>query len=78
MGSIWTCVGGFQGVYDMSGNASEWDNSCAGWTGADDSCRIRSSGVHAEHLRCQSVALVGRRSSFAGIRCCADAVGLPK
>jgi formylglycine-generating enzyme required for sulfatase activity len=77
-GAVFTCVGGFPGLYDMSGNAPEWDETCATWEGPDDACRIRSSGALAEQLRCQSVAEYGRRSSYAGIRCCADAVGSPE
>ena len=35
-----TCQGASPGLYDMSGNVAEWEDSCAG-SGASDDCRIR-------------------------------------
>ncbi len=31
VGSIATCVGGFPGIFDMSGNVWEWENACTGY-----------------------------------------------
>lgn len=73
-----TCPGGFPGLYDMSGNAAEWDDCCEGWTGPDDQCRSRASGAYPEQQRCHSVSMFGSRSLYAGIRCCADAVSAPQ
>jgi len=33
------CVGGFPGLYDMTGNAMEWIDSCSGTAAHDDQCR---------------------------------------
>jgi sulfatase modifying factor 1 len=38
---IATCTGGYPGLFDMSGNANEWEDSCDGQTGATDHCRFR-------------------------------------
>ena len=35
------CEGGYSGLYDMSGNVAEWEDSCSGDTGATDSCLTR-------------------------------------
>ena len=35
------CEGGYSGLYDMSGNVAEWEDSCSGDTGAADSCLTR-------------------------------------
>lgn len=35
------CEGGYSGLYDMSGNVSEWEDSCAADTGATDQCLTR-------------------------------------
>ncbi len=35
------CEGGYSGLYDMSGNVAEWEDSCAANGGATDQCLIR-------------------------------------
>jgi len=35
------CVGGYDALYDMSGNVSEWEDSCLGISGASDQCLDR-------------------------------------
>lgn len=35
------CEGGYSGLYDMSGNVSEWEDSCAASAGASDQCAYR-------------------------------------
>ena len=67
----------YSDVYDLSGNAAEWDNSCDG-DGPDDGCRIRGGSFeHNEHgLRCAMARDLHwprmRRVGAIGFRCCAD------
>ena len=35
------CEGGYSGLYDMSGNVSEWEDSCSASSGATDPCAYR-------------------------------------
>ncbi len=35
------CVGGYDALYDMSGNVAEWEDSCSGSAGATDLCLDR-------------------------------------
>ena len=72
------CVGNappFDGVFDMSGNAWEWENSCAGGAGAGDLCRVRGGGTHSSSavVSCSMDYLAKREATFktVGIRCCA-------
>jgi formylglycine-generating enzyme required for sulfatase activity len=81
VGSISTCVGGYAGIVDMSGNVNEFENACdeneAGPQAGSCHGRGGSYGDGKDGLRCDSnsVFLVFSRSdtdpSF-GIRCCAD------
>jgi len=41
VGTFPGCVGGYPGIYDMNGNAYEWEDACAVAVGASDSCVIR-------------------------------------
>lgn len=72
------CVGGYDGVWDMSGGLAEWVDSCSGESSPTDACRIRggSSSAVAEQLRCDAVTATARSttSSYIGFRCCADLV----
>ncbi len=36
-----SCVGGYDDLYDMSGNVAEWEDSCSGTSGASDTCADR-------------------------------------
>lgn len=36
-----SCVGGYDDLYDMSGNVSEWEDSCSAASGATDTCLER-------------------------------------
>jgi formylglycine-generating enzyme required for sulfatase activity len=63
------CVGGYVNLYDMSGNAAEWENDCF-----TDRCATRG-GSYADvqdRLTCTSVSPRNRmtRSSTIGFRCC--------
>lgn len=69
--------GPYAAVYDLSGNAAEWDNGCDG-DGAEDPCRIRGGSFqHNEHgLQCAMARDLRwprmRRVVAVGFRCCAD------
>jgi formylglycine-generating enzyme required for sulfatase activity len=70
------CVGGYDGIFDMSGNVKEWENSCNGAAGMDDLCHHRSGSFASSELdtRCQTAAAVARKAAFSdvGFRCCLD------
>jgi formylglycine-generating enzyme len=73
VGSLPGCVGG--GVYDMSGNMWEWEDSCLTVTGPGDSCRVRGGSLTRpdNQLTC-ATSFATPRSDGAGnngIRCCA-------
>jgi formylglycine-generating enzyme required for sulfatase activity len=66
---------GYAGVYDLSGNVWEWEDSCAAYAGTMDACLLRggafSGGV--DYLRCDRVNHDSRHARFdsVGFRCCA-------
>jgi formylglycine-generating enzyme required for sulfatase activity len=77
VGSMHDCqssVAGYAGVYDLSGNAWEWEDAC-GAPGQPDWCRLRggSFGYRSPNLTCDAdnydrVAYAS--SSSVGLRCC--------
>jgi formylglycine-generating enzyme len=80
------CEGGYPGLFGMSGNVSEWEDSCDASNGASDGCLHRGGGyfdyeLPPESLRCNSsganddtptpaVAPRDMRRNSIGIRCC--------
>jgi formylglycine-generating enzyme len=71
------CEGGFPGLFDMSGNVAEWEDSCTGSSGANDTCRVRGGSYTAasDKLTCDFTPTVLRSVATAkniGFRCCAD------
>lgn len=72
------CVGGYEGLWDMSGGLAEWVDSCNAEKGMSDACHIRGGSFSgtAEQLRCdwQSGAPRNTTSNYIGFRCCADLV----
>jgi formylglycine-generating enzyme required for sulfatase activity len=76
-GSLTGCTSaasGYAGVFDLSGNVGEWEDSCEHSTGSDDNCRIRGGSYYSLDfdLRCAN-DLVGIRSftnALVGFRCC--------
>ncbi|MBI5535604.1 MAG: SUMF1/EgtB/PvdO family nonheme iron enzyme [Deltaproteobacteria bacterium] len=81
VGSLTGCqslIGGYAGVYDLSGNVFELEDSCTATTGQFDWCRVRGGAViyDAPFLRCDySNVLAFNRTTYAawlGFRCCSD------
>jgi sulfatase modifying factor 1 len=73
------CVGGYPGIFDMSGNVEEWEDQCDVITGAspvNDPCTNRgagsydgnSAGTYACGTTFQYVR--GSRAKDIGFRCC--------
>jgi formylglycine-generating enzyme len=63
-------------VFDMSGNAAEWEDACTASSGAADNCRARGGSFWdtAAALTCEAVSTeMFRRDSleaYIGFRCC--------
>jgi hypothetical protein len=57
------CAGGVAGLYHMSGNVAEWEDSCDGAT-PDSKCRVRGGSFFAEGdagtLSCKGLRTVQR------------------
>lgn len=74
-GSFAGCVGGFSGIFDMSGNVWEWVDSCDGTTSGTDHCLILGGSFSNDTtgLRCDRAADAKRSDLFVntGFRCCA-------
>lgn len=75
VGTLPQCVGGVNGLFDMSGNVSEWIDSCGG-IGVNDPCLAHGGdyGSFGADLQCDA----GRKYAASlkeptrGFRCCAD------
>jgi hypothetical protein len=69
VGANTNCVGGYPGLFDMSGNVSEWENECT-----NDQCGTRGGTYNDQSagLTCTSVVTRNRtsRSQSVGFRCC--------
>lgn len=83
-GTAINCEGGYDGIFDMSGNAAEWTDSCSrpcdgGSDPSCDLCRVRGGSfetVYSETARdtlaCAGDRALPRNDKFAdvGFRCC--------
>jgi formylglycine-generating enzyme required for sulfatase activity len=65
----------YQGVFDLSGNVAEWEDSCD-ISGAETRCRLRGGTFEAQPqgLRCDTDAsnVWSLATQRIGFRCCAD------
>lgn len=80
-GTALGCEGGYPGLFDMSGNVNEWENSCDGQTGASDNCLMRGGAFNNNnaygYLKCAVAGWYSSRSAaYAthGFRCCSVAL----
>lgn len=83
-GEVSTCqsaVSGYAGVYDLSGNVFEWEDSCNAQSGQKDRCRFRGGSYISSYgmdngnaLRCNYDIAGSRDDQYPnlGFRCCAD------
>ncbi len=64
-----SCQGGVVGVYQMSGNVAEWEDSCDG-TAASASCKLRGGSFQAaddpDTLKCNADRMLARAPAAAG------------
>jgi formylglycine-generating enzyme required for sulfatase activity len=76
-GAFPNCQGGFAGIFDMSGNAAEWEDSCVNYAGAGAGtvpCAVRGgswgTGALAAACNAQAQGPRGTPYSYVGFRCC--------
>jgi formylglycine-generating enzyme required for sulfatase activity len=48
------CLGGYSGLFDMSGNVAEWEDSCSAASGASDNCLVRGGNIDNFEVLTQS------------------------
>ena len=68
------CVGGFPGIYDMTGNAREWIDSCSANKDTGDNCVIMGGDYSTDHTSsvCTQNTTHSRdyTGDSTGFRCC--------
>jgi formylglycine-generating enzyme required for sulfatase activity len=66
------------GIYDLIGNAGEWEDGCAGTAGETDTCPFRGGAfdtpTDGSTASCTTVITTSRQTTAAhlGFRCCAE------
>ncbi len=71
-----SCQGGATGLFDMTGNVQEWEDSCSAATGDSDDCQARGGAFDSATdalLRCDAPTTKPRKTQAddLGLRCCA-------
>jgi formylglycine-generating enzyme required for sulfatase activity len=78
VGTVPTCEGGYPGVFDLSGNMKEWEDSCESTNGQADKCYRRGGSYkeNASALTCAAQIPSARSSTTIDLsfRCCAETV----
>lgn len=78
VGTEQECEGGYLGIYDLSGNVKEWEDSCETMDGSTDKCNRRGGSFkdNAAALTCASQPTSPRNSTTIdlGFRCCAETI----
>lgn len=73
--SLPSCEGSYPGLFDLSGNVQEWEDSCA-TTDAGTRCVTRGGAFYngSANLRCdtRNVIPADTQDVGLGVRCCAD------
>ncbi|HEY2366657.1 MAG TPA: SUMF1/EgtB/PvdO family nonheme iron enzyme, partial [Polyangiaceae bacterium] len=68
------CVGGFPGIYDMTGNAREWIDSCTADKDNNDNCVIMGGDYTDDHNGSVCTHNVVHNRDYTddstGFRCC--------
>ncbi|HMR78939.1 MAG TPA: SUMF1/EgtB/PvdO family nonheme iron enzyme [Polyangiaceae bacterium] len=68
------CQGASPGLFDMSGNTAEWEDSCDATIGSSDNCRLRGGSYldGSAALRCDADRTATRDATpgDVGFRCC--------
>jgi len=76
MASCASSESGYGSVYNLSGNVAEWEDSCDGATGPQDSCLLRGGSFRSDAmgLSCQAQELGLRMlvRDDVGFRCCSS------
>lgn len=79
VGDQLTCEGGFPGVFDMVGNAEEWEDSCdIGQDPAADNCYVRGGAFWGDQVEATCLHGENRRpdrstaSNDWSFRCCSE------
>lgn len=77
VGSLAKCLGGYPGIFDMSGNAGEWESACS--DAAPDGavqCTVRGGSISelSGQLTCNQTDIQTRPTASynLGFRCCGD------
>lgn len=77
MSTCQSSVSGYTGVYDLTGNVWEWEDSCNGLFGGSDYCHVRGADYIVDDrdggLQCAASTGSKQRNSpdhTTGFRCC--------